>query len=103
MRLLWELADKYRERAVFIIYEDFQKYDAENMAALPVLYQSGYLTISDYDEGRNCFTLDYPPEEVRASFAGSLAERYLRVGAECRQSLAVKLADLCSGGTRERR
>ncbi|MDR0582892.1 MAG: ATP-binding protein [Treponema sp.] len=74
-------------------YEDFQKYDVENMAALPTLYQSGYLTISGYDEGRNCFILDYPNEEVRASFAGSLVERYLRVGVGCRQTLAVKLTD----------
>jgi hypothetical protein len=37
--------------------------------------------------------LDYPNEEVRASFAGSLVERYLGVGVECRQSLAVRLVD----------
>jgi hypothetical protein len=73
--------------------EDFYKYDVENMAAVPVLYQSGYLTISGYDEEQNCYLLDYPNEEVRASFAASLVEEYLRVGGECRQTLGIKLTD----------
>ena len=30
-------------------YDDFRKYDIENMSAVPLLYQSGYLTITDYD------------------------------------------------------
>jgi hypothetical protein len=59
---------------------DFQKYDLETLRAAPVLYQSGYLTIVDYDEGE--YQLDYPNTEVRASFAKSLIEGYLRVGGE---------------------
>jgi len=57
-----------------ITYEDFQKYDIETMKAEPLLYQSGYLTIKDYDEELNLFTLDYPNEEVRNSFSRSLME-----------------------------
>jgi hypothetical protein len=79
-------------------YEDFQKYDVENMNAVPVLYQSGYLTISRYDEKQNSFILDYPNEEVRASFASSLIEQYLHVGGEHRQSLAVKMTDALFSG-----
>jgi hypothetical protein len=60
-------------------YDDFCKYDVENMEALPVLYQSGYLTISGYNEDRDAFSLDYPNEEVRASFAKSRVEKYLHV------------------------
>jgi hypothetical protein len=48
------------------------------MDALAVLYQSGYLTITDYDEEFNEYTLDYPNEEVRASFANALLEYYLQ-------------------------
>ncbi|GHU11324.1 hypothetical protein FACS1894151_10990 [Spirochaetia bacterium] len=54
---------------------DFFSYDVDNMEAVPVLYQSGYLTIVDYDEEWQEFTLDYPNEEVRASFAKSLIEQ----------------------------
>jgi hypothetical protein len=59
-----------------VTYEDFSKYDIAGMKAEPVLYQSGYLTIADYDEKHNEFILDYPNEEVRTSFAKSLMEQY---------------------------
>jgi hypothetical protein len=54
----------------------FQKFNVDTMDALAVLYQSGYLTIVDYDEEFNEYTLDYPNEEVRASFANALLEHY---------------------------
>jgi hypothetical protein len=60
----------------------FHKYDVETMEAVPVLYQSGYLTIVDYDDEQNCYALDFPNEEVRGSFAESLVEKYLHVGGE---------------------
>jgi hypothetical protein len=49
----------------------FQKFDVENMDALGVLYQSGYLTITGYS-GFDIYTLDYPNEEVKTAFAESL-------------------------------
>ena len=57
-------------------YDDFSKYDIETMKAVPLLYQSGYLTISDYDAELNQFILDYPNEEVRSCFAKSLLDKY---------------------------
>ena len=48
-----------------------QSFDSYN-APLPVLYQSGYLTIKDYDDDRDMYTLGFPNEEVRRGFAGSL-------------------------------
>jgi hypothetical protein len=59
-----------------VAYTDFSKYDIAGMKAEPLLYQSGYLTIADYDEELNEFTLDYPNDEVRGSFAKSLMEQY---------------------------
>lgn len=51
---------------------DFNKaFDSYN-APLPVLYQSGYLTIKRYDEDIDMYTLGFPNEEVRKGFAGSL-------------------------------
>jgi hypothetical protein len=55
-----------------------QKFNVDNMDAVAVLYQSGYLTIVDYDEEFNEYTLDYPNEEVRSAFAEALLEQYLR-------------------------
>ena len=39
---------------------------------IPVLYQSGYLTIKDYRKTRNTYTLGLPNLEVRRGFANSL-------------------------------
>jgi len=44
---------------------------------LPIMFQSGYLTISDYNEMFDEFTLDFPNEEVRKGFLDSLIPTYL--------------------------
>jgi hypothetical protein len=62
-----------------ITLRDFQKFTIDKMNALPVLYQAGYLTISGYNKETEAFVLDYPNEEVRASFADSLLEQYLEI------------------------
>ncbi|MDR0289396.1 MAG: ATP-binding protein [Treponema sp.] len=72
-------------------YEDFHKYDIENMRAEPLLYQSGYLTIKDYDSELNRFILDYPNEEVRASFTKSLLGQYLQPSSEASRALNTRL------------
>ena len=41
---------------------------------LPVLYQSGYLTIKSYDREMDAYTLGFPNHEVRKGFARSLYE-----------------------------
>ena len=78
--------------------EDFRKYDIENMRAAPLLYQSGYLTITDYDEKRGRFTLDYPNDEVRSCFAGSLLEHYAPVPESVSSSLSTRLLDALYDG-----
>jgi len=74
-------------------YDDFRKYDIENMSAAPLLYQSGYLTIADYDGKRERFTLDYPNDEVRSCFAKSLLEHYAPAPEAASGSLATRLLD----------
>ena len=43
---------------------------------IPVLYQSGYLTIKDYQRFGDVYTLDFPNREVRQGFADSLYRYY---------------------------
>ena len=40
----------------------------EVTVAQPILYQSGYLTIKNYDEEGGLYTLDFPNVEVRSCF-----------------------------------
>jgi hypothetical protein len=72
-------------------HNDFRKYDVENIRAEPILYQSGYLTITDYDDELNIYTLDYPNVEVRSSFAQSLMTHYLQSSNEAASNLTTKL------------
>lgn len=43
---------------------------------VPVLYQSGYLTIKEYDKRRRQYRLGFPNEEVRQGFSTSLFRYY---------------------------
>ena len=50
----------------------------ENMTSItPLLYQSGYLTIKDYDEMSELYTLDLPNKEIKVGLYGSLLPNYL--------------------------
>jgi len=71
---------------------DFHKYDIETMRAEPLLYQSGYLTIKDYDEEFELYTLDFPNVEVRSCFANSLLEHYLQNANETAGALNTRLS-----------
>ncbi len=52
----------------------------ENMQnALPLLYQSGYLTIKDYDRESLTYTLSFPNEEVRVGYVKGLLPIYIGV------------------------
>ena len=67
-----DLTGKYYEPKMFIDY----KADVEK--PLPMIYQSGYLTIKDYDMRRNRFLLDFPNNEVRNGFLSMIASGYLK-------------------------
>ena len=44
---------------------------------IPLLYQSGYITIKDYDESIDLYTLDIPNKEVRLGLMKSLLPNYV--------------------------
>ncbi len=45
---------------------------------VPLLFQSGYLTIKEYDTNSEEFTLGFPNKEVNKAFWNSLASRFFR-------------------------
>ncbi len=51
----------------------FSVYDIDNLEIQPLLFQTGYLTIVDYDEDELKYTLTYPNFEVKSSFVNMLA------------------------------
>lgn len=64
----------------------------ENMVdALPLLYQSGYLTIKDYDREGQIYTLSIPNQEVRSGYAEGLLPAYTGLsGSSVQTSFALK-------------
>ena len=67
-----ELIGKYYAASQFIDY----KADVER--PLPMLYQSGYLTIKDYNKRLSTYLLDFPNEEVRNGFIDAVASGYFK-------------------------
>ena len=57
-------------------YDFDQPTEAMNNA-LPLLYQSGYLTIKDYDKESEMYTLSIPNQEVRIGFTRGLLPVYI--------------------------
>ena len=58
---------------------DLNRFDAPTeriSVPIPVLYQSGYLTLKNYDPMLDTFILGFPNEEVRRGFADSLYKYY---------------------------
>lgn len=56
--------------------EEFIDYKATVEQPLPMIYQSGYLTIKAFDFRRNAFLLDYPNNEVKKGFLSLIASSY---------------------------
>jgi hypothetical protein len=52
-------------------------YRADGGDPVPLLYQTGYLTITDYDPQFEAYQLGFPNTEVRIEFLGALLPRYL--------------------------
>lgn len=61
------------------MYAKASSFDAptENMTTItPLLYQSGYLTIKDYDTMSEIYTLDIPNKEIKVGLFESLLPKY---------------------------
>ena len=87
---------------------DFADYRQDPDRPLPVIYQSGYLTIKDYDKELRLYTLGYPNREVKNGFLRFLAPEYTgiekgRTGFHIGQfSLELKAGDVDAFLTRLR-
>ena len=57
--------------------EDFDAPTERMTSILPLLYQSGYITIKNYDKELDLYTLDIPNKEVRIGLMKSLLPHYV--------------------------
>ena len=66
-------------------------YDIEKLQLLPLMFQTGYLTLKSYNETDDLYTLEYPNREVQLSFTQTLADSYIDNEAESGLVLARNL------------
>ena len=59
--------------------EQMNSIHIDDIDPIPVLYQSGYLTIKDFDGRFGMYTLDYPNEEVKSGFVNFLLPFYTKL------------------------
>ena len=71
----------------------FSSYEIDNLKIVPILFQTGYLTITGYDKERLEYTLAYPNFEVKNSMTECLAEAYCLVERELVHGYAWKMID----------
>lgn len=59
--------------------DGFADYRADVQRPIPVIYQSGYLTIKDYDKEFRLYTLGFPNEEVKYGFLSFIVPFYTAI------------------------
>ena len=69
-----QLAEKDYENVEDVSEEDLDVCGLEDIRPIAMLYQSGYLTIKDFQDG--VFTLGIPDEEVRRAFNSQLVQKF---------------------------
>ena len=92
---LTELLSRYSLRPEELegFYAGIRSFDTPTETAespIPVLYQSGYLTIKDYDDGE--YLLGFPNEEVRVGFLDGLIPYYTHIGCEENRTFIRKIS-----------
>ncbi len=90
-----ELTGKYYDA------EEFMDFKMDRDAPLPMLYQSGYLTIKGYDKEMDMYLLDIPNNEVRGGFIPLLMNDYFSVNTSMKTPISEMVKGLKNGDTEQ--
>ena len=87
---------------VSIHAQGIDDYRAKGDNPIPLLYQTGYLTITDYDSRIGKYTLGFPNEEVKYAFLNELLDSYFPRGMNLQRLFVGDFAeDLWKGDIEE--
>ena len=89
---------RFTDNTIFATKSELKDYRDDNPDVIPLLYQTGYLTISEYDTAKSAYTLGFPNEEVRVSFIKGLMPYYTKTSASQNNSFIVRLIDALDNG-----
>jgi hypothetical protein len=78
----------------------FASYEIDRLETLPLLFQTGYLTIkkSEIKRDKTFYYLGFPNQEVEGAFESYLLEEYSGVKKENVEVYAVEIADMLDAG-----
>ena len=68
---------KFTDQTLYASEGMLKDYTGDSLDPVPLLYQTGYLTIVDYDNTVREYTLGFPNEEVKYGFLESLIPEYI--------------------------
>ena len=86
-----DLTGKYYDESEFVDYR------ADKEKPLPMIYQSGYLTIKDWNMDTDSYLLDFPNDEVRSGFLTLVASSYLKPS-KSTDAWIIQVVDVMSKG-----
>ena len=86
------MPNKYRMEKYTSYY--FSEYRADSEDPLAMLYQSGYLTIKEYEKRRRVYRLDFPNDEVRKGFVSLIGNSYFNKPPEDSDNWILELDDM---------
>ncbi len=69
----------------------FSTYELDMLPIVPLLYQTGYLTIKDFEPTQRVYTLDYPNNEVEEAFLNFLLGSFSEVDSAVSDSTVHQL------------
>ena len=72
--------------------DQFKNYDPDSKNMLPVVYQSGYLTIKGFEKTSRMYTLDFPNREIEEGFINVLLKKFVSVPYD---DLGLAIANMC--------
>lgn len=67
----------FTDQTIFASEAVLKDYTGDSLDPVPLLYQTGYLTITDYDNSRRRYTIGFPNEEVKYGFLESMIPSYV--------------------------
>ena len=68
---------KFTDRTLYASESMLKDYTGDSLDPVPLLYQTGYLTIADFERVGREYTLVFPNEEVKYGFVECLMPEYV--------------------------
>ncbi len=68
---------KFTDHTIYANEAILKDYTGDSLDLVPLLYQTGYLTITEYDKQKKRYTLCFPNDEVKYGFLESLMPSYV--------------------------